>query len=54
MVEIKVLKNLIQHDKNDEHHIVRMYDYFVYKKHLIIVFEVLMDSIYDLLNKNRF
>lgn len=37
--------NLVQlnkkYDPEDKHHIVRVYDYFVYRRHLCICFELL-------------
>mmetsp|Transcript_3115 Transcript_3115/g.1828 ORF Transcript_3115/g.1828 Transcript_3115/m.1828 type:complete len:153 (-) Transcript_3115:391-849(-) len=41
-------------DIDDNHHIVRMTDYFVFRRHLVIVFELLSVSLYDLLKNNNF
>ncbi|CAD7702580.1 unnamed protein product [Ostreobium quekettii] len=44
--EIKLLRMINTHDPNDEAGIVRMYDFFYYKEHLIIVFELLNNNLY--------
>lgn len=54
-VEVGVLQLLNQrHDPEDRHHIVRMKDYFVHRKHLCIAFELLSVNLYDLIRHNRF
>ena len=49
--EIQILKTLTQNSSN---RIVKMFDYFLYKKHICIVFEILDDSLYDLLRLSNF
>ena len=34
-VEVKILKHLKDNDVNDNNNIVRMYDYFIFRKHLV-------------------
>jgi len=41
-------------DDMNDNHIVQMHDYFVYRDHLCIVFELLSYSLYDLIAKNNF
>ena len=41
-------------DDMNDHHIVLMHDYFVFREHLCIVFELLYFSLYDLLAKSNF
>jgi dual specificity protein kinase YAK1 len=41
-------------DPNGESPIVRMLDFFVFRDHLCIVFELLSASLYDLLKENQF
>ena len=36
-------------DANDEHHIVRMLDFFLFRKHLCLVFEKLDVNLFELL-----
>lgn len=43
-----------RHDPHDKHHVVRMLDYFVHRRHLCIVFELLSVNLYDLIRHNRF
>jgi len=45
--EIKLLKYLNVNGNVDEHRILRLYDYFYYKEHLIIVTELLRDNLYE-------
>ena len=55
VVEIKILDILNRlYDPNDEFHIVRMLDYFIFREHLCIVFELLSLSLFDLLRENNF
>ncbi len=41
-------------DPNGESPIVRMLDFFVYRDHLCIVFELLSASLFDLLKESHF
>ncbi|KAK4480578.1 hypothetical protein RD792_013656 [Penstemon davidsonii] len=41
-------------DPEDKHHIVRIYDYFVYQRHLCIAFELLDTNLYELIKLNGF
>eukprot|EP00929_Paragymnodinium_shiwhaense_P083916 TRINITY_DN44849_c0_g1_i1.p1 TRINITY_DN44849_c0_g1~~TRINITY_DN44849_c0_g1_i1.p1 ORF type:complete len:794 (-),score=172.47 TRINITY_DN44849_c0_g1_i1:166-2547(-) len=55
LVEVRILQMLNkEYDPDDECRIVRMLDYFVYKKHICIAFELLSLSIYDMLKQNSF
>ena len=48
--EIKILKLLNEKEKNSNNSkIVKLYDYFCYRKHLFLAFELLDISLYDLL-----
>ena len=53
-VEIKILHILNTMDDMNDNHIVQMHDYFVFREHLCIVFELLSYSLYDLIAKNNF
>ena len=46
-VELKLLKYLKNKDKNDENNIVRIYDYDIFRKHLLISFELLSMNLYE-------
>uniref|UniRef100_A0A0D9VJX8 Protein kinase domain-containing protein n=1 Tax=Leersia perrieri TaxID=77586 RepID=A0A0D9VJX8_9ORYZ len=39
-------------DPDDQHHIVRMLDFFLYQNHLCIAFEMLGHNLYELLKRN--
>ncbi|OAY38404.1 probable serine/threonine-protein kinase dyrk2 isoform X2 [Manihot esculenta] len=45
--EIKLLKLVNKHDPADEHHILRLYDYFYHQEHLFIVCELLRANLYE-------
>ena len=45
--EIKLLAHLARHDPNGEKPLVRLRDYFYYKEHLLIVTELLRDSLFQ-------
>jgi len=55
VVEIKILDLLNRiYDPVGEHPIVRMLDFFVFREHLCIVFELLSFSVFDLLKENNY
>ncbi|KAL2555665.1 Protein kinase superfamily protein [Forsythia ovata] len=51
--EIKLLKFVNKHDPADEHHILRLYDYFYHQEHLFIVTELLRANLYEFQKYNR-
>ncbi|KAL6980713.1 hypothetical protein U1Q18_022349 [Sarracenia purpurea var. burkii] len=51
--EIKLLKFVNKHDPGDEHHILRLYDYFYYQEHLFIVCELLRANLYEFQKYSR-
>lgn len=55
LVEVRILRMLNKDfDPKDQNRIVRMLDFFVYRKHLCIVFELLSVNLYDVLKQNSF
>ncbi|CAG9311710.1 YAK1 [Blepharisma stoltei] len=53
LIEVKILSKLNRNlDPHDQNHIVRMIDYFVFRNHLVIIFELLSLNIYELIKKN--
>ncbi|GAV73920.1 Pkinase domain-containing protein [Cephalotus follicularis] len=55
LVEVSILTTLNKkYDPEDKHHIVRIYDYFVYQCHLCICFELLDTNLYELIKINHF
>lgn len=54
-VEVAILTTLNKKfDPEDKHHIVRIYDYFVFQRHLCISFELLDTNLYELIKINNF
>ncbi|KAH9771261.1 Dual specificity protein kinase YAK1-like [Citrus sinensis] len=65
-VAVKIIKNqpayyqqaLVElnkkYDREDKHHIVRIYEYFVCQRHLCICFELLDSNLYELIKINHF
>ncbi|GAB5035546.1 protein kinase [Nannochloropsis oceanica] len=45
--EIRLLRLLQDAGDPDEHHFLRMHDFFYYKEHLVIVSELLKDNLYE-------
>lgn len=41
-------------DKHDENNIVRIFDYDVFRRHLIISFELLSMNLYEFIKANHF
>ncbi|GMH10726.1 hypothetical protein Nepgr_012567 [Nepenthes gracilis] len=55
LVEVSILSTLNKKfDPGDKHHIVRIYDYFVFQRHLCISFELLEANLYELIKINNF
>ncbi|PRP80690.1 hypothetical protein PROFUN_11649 [Planoprotostelium fungivorum] len=55
LVEIQILEMLNhQLDPDNMHYIVRLTDYFVFRNHLCLVFELLSVNLYELLKQNNF
>ncbi|KAK7372493.1 hypothetical protein VNO80_05873 [Phaseolus coccineus] len=51
--EIKLLKLVNKGDPADEHHILRLYDYFYHQEHLFIVTELLRANLYEFQKFNQ-
>lgn len=46
---------LNQHyDSENKHHIARLVDYFIFRRHLCLVFELLSVNLYELIKQNHF
>ena len=54
VVEVKVLDHLRTHDVEDKMCVVKMKNYFVFRKHLCLTFELLSINLYDFLKSNDF
>ena len=53
-VEIKVLDRLRTNDAKDEFNCVKVQEFFVFRRHICITFEILSMNIYELLKNNLF
>ncbi|TVU02374.1 hypothetical protein EJB05_52159 [Eragrostis curvula] len=51
--EIKLLKFVNKYDPLDEHHVLRLYDYFYHQEHLFIVTELLRANLYEFQKYNE-
>jgi dual specificity protein kinase YAK1 len=54
LVEIGIVEHLNRVDPEDRHHIVRLLDYFVFRNHVCLVFELLSVNLYELLKSNSY
>eukprot|EP00756_Hemistasia_phaeocysticola_P018176 Hpha_TRINITY_DN15579_c2_g6::TRINITY_DN15579_c2_g6_i1::g.106176::m.106176/K18669/DYRK2_3_4; dual specificity tyrosine-phosphorylation-regulated kinase 2/3/4 len=54
LVEVKILDHLRTHDQDDQYNIVRMEEYFYFRNHLCITFELLSINLYEFIKNNNF
>ncbi|XP_073932338.1 dual specificity tyrosine-phosphorylation-regulated kinase 4 isoform X1 [Castor canadensis] len=54
LVELKILEALRRKDKDNTHNVVHMKDYFYFRNHLCITFELLGINLYELMKNNSF
>ncbi|KAJ8007062.1 hypothetical protein DPEC_G00113670 [Dallia pectoralis] len=54
MVELKILDVLRRKDRDDQHNVIHMKEYFYFRNHLCISFELLGVNLYELIKKNNF
>ena len=54
LTEIKIFKKILEEHTINGNHIVKLTDYFVFKNHICLVFEVLHISLFDLLKLSNF
>ncbi|XP_027638699.2 dual specificity tyrosine-phosphorylation-regulated kinase 4, partial [Falco peregrinus] len=54
LVEVKILDALLKKDKDDTHNIIHMKEYFYFRNHFCIAFELLGINLYELIKKNNF
>lgn len=52
--EIRILSHLRKHDKDNSMNIIHMYDFFTFRNHMCITFELLYINLYELIKKNKF
>ncbi|RVE72296.1 hypothetical protein OJAV_G00060380 [Oryzias javanicus] len=54
LVELKVLEVIKKKDKDNLHNVIHMKEYFYFRNHLCISFELLGVNLYELIKKNNF
>ncbi|XP_076817483.1 dual specificity tyrosine-phosphorylation-regulated kinase 2-like isoform X1 [Clavelina lepadiformis] len=54
LVEVKILDVLRRRDKDGSHNVIHMLEYFYFRNHLCITFELLGMNLYELIKKNHF
>lgn len=54
LVEAKLIKHLNDHDPEDKKNIIKRLDQFVFRKHLMITFEILSVNLYEFIKMNNF
>ncbi|XP_077025858.1 dual specificity tyrosine-phosphorylation-regulated kinase 4 isoform X2 [Tamandua tetradactyla] len=54
LVELKILDTLRRKDKDNTHNVVHMKDFFYFRNHLCITFELLGINLYELMKNNSF
>lgn len=54
LIEINLLEILRRHDPDDKKNIIRIKENFVFRKHLILSFEMLSMNLYEFLKMNNF
>ncbi|UYV77756.1 DYRK4 [Cordylochernes scorpioides] len=54
LVEVKILDHLAKKDKDGGHNIIHMLDYFYFRNHLCITFELMGANLYELIKKNNY
>jgi dual specificity tyrosine-phosphorylation-regulated kinase 2/3/4 len=54
LVEAKLVKHLNDLDPEDKKNIIRRLDQFVFRRHLIITFEMLSVNLYEFIKMNHF
>lgn len=52
--EIRILQHLRKQDKDNTMNIIHMFDYFTFRNHMCITFEILYINLYELIKRNKF
>lgn len=53
-VEIRVLQKIVENDPEDTKHIIRMKNYFLFRNHVCITFELVSVNLFEFLKLNNF
>ncbi|XP_076270757.1 dual-specificity tyrosine phosphorylation-regulated kinase 2 isoform X2 [Rhynchophorus ferrugineus] len=54
LVEVTILEHLKKKDKDANHNVIHMLEYFYFRNHLCITFELLSLNLYELIKKNNY
>lgn len=54
LVELKILQKLRQNDRENNYNVVRIKNYFMFRKHVCITFELLSLNLYELIVQNNY
>jgi len=54
LVEVKILKQLRGNDREDKYNVVRMIDHFLFRQHMVIVFELHGMNLYEFMKASKF
>ncbi|XP_022091237.1 dual specificity tyrosine-phosphorylation-regulated kinase 4-like isoform X2 [Acanthaster planci] len=54
LIEVKILDALRRKDKDNSNNVIHMLEYFYFRNHLCITFELLGMNLYELIKKNNF
>ncbi|XP_061513459.1 dual specificity tyrosine-phosphorylation-regulated kinase 4 isoform X2 [Anopheles gambiae] len=54
LVEVRILDELRKKDADGSHHVIHMLDYFYFRNHLCITFELMSLNLYELIKKNNY
>lgn len=52
--EIRILSHLRKQDESNSMNVIHMFDYFTFRNHMCITFELLYINLYELIKKNKF
>ncbi|XP_077295378.1 dual-specificity tyrosine phosphorylation-regulated kinase 2, partial [Arctopsyche grandis] len=54
LIEVRILDHLRAKDKDGVHNVIHMLDYFYFRNHLCISFELMSINLYELIKKNNY
>lgn len=54
LIEVKILDHLTKKDQDQYHNAIHMLDYFYFRNHLCITFELMGMNLYELIKKNNY
>lgn len=54
LIEAKVVEELCKYDPEDKKNIIRIWEKFVFRKHLVLTFEMLSINLYEFIKSNNF